>query len=201
MAKDLIGIRIETLIQKGEWVQAQSAIGQQLAKEPDDHWLWSRLSGVRYERQDYQGAFEAAEKALAIVPDCPLAIWSKAGAIEMLGNVDLANALYVGLFRRGLEELKNPDQDAEQCWESQDWTVGLMMDAVFRTAGCQAKIGNRERAIETYQYFLGMLHFGTKGIYSHEDALKKIDKLVPTKEAKRNEMVKMGTDLMAHQLA
>ena len=81
MGRDRIGTRIETLIQQGRWKQAERAIRKQLDKEPDDHWLWSRLSGVKYEQHDYQGALEAAEKALDIVPDCPLAGWSYAGAL------------------------------------------------------------------------------------------------------------------------
>src|SRR5881227_2462785 len=114
--------RIETLIGKGNWKSAQLVIQKQLAKEPLDHWLWARLSAVKYEQRDYQGALEAAEEALKIVPDCPLAIWSKAGALDILGRTVEAMASYAQLLHRGLGQLKNPDEDAEECWEGQDWT-------------------------------------------------------------------------------
>src|SRR5690349_12462731 len=106
MTRARMGPESESLIRKGEWKQAQTAIEKQLVREPDDHWLWARLSGVKYEQRDYQGALQAAERALEIVPDCPLALWSKAGAVEMLGKADEALAVYADLFRRGLEELE-----------------------------------------------------------------------------------------------
>jgi hypothetical protein len=64
MAGNRIGTRIESLIEAGEWASAQGVIEKQLAKEPADHWLWARLAGVKYERRDYQGALDAAEKSL-----------------------------------------------------------------------------------------------------------------------------------------
>jgi tetratricopeptide (TPR) repeat protein len=191
MAKDSIGTQIETLIQKEKWEQAETAIEKQLCKEPEDHWLWSRLSGVKYEKRDYQGALAAAEKALEIVPDCPLALWSKAGALEVRGKVDEAMMLYLQLARRGLEELKNPDQDADECWEGPDWTSALMADCVFRLAGGMAKTGKRDKAVETYRHFLGLGDLGIQGIYSHADALEMLNKLVRSKKARREAVVKM----------
>ena len=122
---------IEKLIAAGKWKSAQSAIEKRLVKEPDNHWLWSRLSTVKYEQRDYAGARDDAMKALAIVSDCPLAQWSLAGALDMLGETKLALEMYRHLFRRGLEELKTPDEDAEECWEGREWTGGLMAEVVF----------------------------------------------------------------------
>ncbi len=123
MTSNRIETRIESLLAAGEWESAEKVVAKQLAKAPDDHWLWSRLFGARYERRDYQGALEAAEKALAIVPDCPLALWSYAGAVEMLGRTKDAVKVYLQLIRRGAEELKQPDEDANECWEGADWTA------------------------------------------------------------------------------
>jgi len=191
MIVNRIGTRIETLIRKSEWKQAQTAIEKQLGKEPDDHWLWARLSAVKYEQRDYQGALEATEKALEIVPDCPLALWSKAGAVEMLGKAEEAMGWYSQLFHRGLEQLKNPDEDANECWEGPDWTSGLTADCVFRTAGCLAKMGRRDNAVGTYRHFLSLVDLGMQGIYSREDALERLNKLVPNKKAKREAAVKV----------
>src|SRR5437867_6470471 len=141
MTSNRIGTQIELLMKREDWKQALRVIEQRLEKEPDDHWLWSRLSGVKYEQRDYQGALQAAEKALEIIDDCPLAIWSKATALEMLGKVRRAMGGYATLFNRGLEQLKNPDEDANECWEGRDWTESLMADCLFRTAGCLAKLG------------------------------------------------------------
>jgi tetratricopeptide (TPR) repeat protein len=185
MAKDPIGTQIESLIGKSEWKRAQTVLEKQLRKEPDDHWLWARLSAVKYEQRNYEGALEAARKAVQIVPDCPLALWSYAGAVEMSSNAGEAMDVYSQLFRRGLEELTNPDEDAYECWEGPDWTAGLMADCIYRIAGCLAKKGERDSAVSLYQEFLSLPDMGAQGIYSREDALKKLNKLVPSKKAKR----------------
>jgi tetratricopeptide (TPR) repeat protein len=169
--------RIETLIGNGEWDAAQEAIEKELAKEPDDHWLWSRLSGVRYEQHDYDGALEAARKAVKIVPDCPLALWSKAGALDMLGRIPEAARIYRRLFQRGLQELKNPDEDAEECWEGPEWTRALMVDSLFRFALCLEKVGMKDMAAKVYCRFLDSLDMGQQGIYSAEDAKRRLRRL------------------------
>ncbi len=187
MARDLI----ETLTGAGAWELARGAIEEQLDKEPDDHWLWSRLSGVKYEQRDYRGALEAAEKALEIVPDCPLALWSYAGALDMLGRPAEAGKIYTQLMRRGMEELKTPDEDAEECWEGREWTISLILDCIFRSAGCLAKMAkrgknarrHREMAVELYRHFLNLLDYGLQGIYSREEAVERLKKLVPGEKA------------------
>ncbi len=196
MARNRIGTQIEALIKREDWKAARRVIETQLDKEPDDHWLWSRLSAVKYELRDYRAVLEAAEKALEIVSDCPLALWSKAGAVELLGRADEALKLYSQLFRRGREQLKNPDADANECWEGPDWTSGVMADCIFRIAGCLAKTGRRDNAVEMYRHFLGLRDLETLSIYSREDALEKLNKLVPSKKARREAVVKRMEELL-----
>jgi tetratricopeptide (TPR) repeat protein len=181
---------IEALLAHEQWTKAEEVIAKALEKEPEDHWLWARLAGVKYEQRDYQGALEAAEKSLKIVPDCPLALWSKANALEMLGNVPDAGGLYLGLFRRGLDQLKNPDEDADECWEGMDWTTRLMNDCLFRLAGCMAKLGERDKAIRGYLNFLRGLDLGTTGIHTRDDALECLRKLTRSKKAKREALTR-----------
>jgi tetratricopeptide (TPR) repeat protein len=169
--------QIEKLIAASKWKSAQSAIEKRLVKERDNHWLWSRLSAVKYEQRDYEGALADAAKALEIVPDCPLALWDYAGALDMLGRTPEAAKVYFQLLRRGLEELKTPDDDAKECWEGKDWTVGLMTDCSFRIAGLLAKNGERNRAVELYKDFLDLLDHGAASIYTREDAMVRLDKL------------------------
>jgi tetratricopeptide (TPR) repeat protein len=181
--------RIEVLIGQGAWESAQKAIEKQLVKEPDDHWLWARLSTVKHEQRDYQGALDAAEKALDIVPDCPLALWSYAGALDMLGKTKEAGKVYLWLLRRGLEELETPDEDANECWEGADWTRGLVVDSIFRLAGSLAKMGERDKAIEWYKRFLELVDYGMPpGIYSREEARSRLKKLGPGKKDLPNAM-------------
>jgi tetratricopeptide (TPR) repeat protein len=154
-------------------------IEKQLKKEPEDHWLWSRLSTVTYERRDYDEALAAAEKALEIVPDCPLALWSYAGALDMLGRTKEAMRVFGQIFLRGTEELETPDEDANECWEGRDWTDGIVKDCVFRMAGCLAKMGEPVAAKELYGLFLDLLKEGAPGIYSRAEAQARLKKLEP----------------------
>jgi tetratricopeptide (TPR) repeat protein len=176
MATKRIGPQIEELIADEAWGQAQTVIEKQLAKEPHDHWLWSRLSAVKYEQRDYQGALADAEKALEIVPDCPLAQWDYAGALDMLGRPKEALAVYRDLFHRGDEQLETPDEDAEECWEGKEWTAGLITDCAFRAAGCLAKLGDPVAAEDLYRIFLAMVE-NAPGIYSRKDAEARLKKL------------------------
>jgi hypothetical protein len=134
---------------------------------------------------------EAANQALEFVADCPLALWSRAGAAEMLGQADVAMPLYSQLVRRGLEQLKNPDEDAEECWEGADWTAGLVADSVFRSASTLARMKRRDDAIEMYRRFLSLVDMGMQGIYSREEALERLRKLVPNKKARRQAAVRV----------
>jgi tetratricopeptide (TPR) repeat protein len=181
---------IETLIERNDWAEARRAIEAELAKDPDDHWLWARLSGVKYEQRDYQGTREAAEKALEIVPDCPLAHWSMAGALDMLGQTAAAGKGYAMLVRRGIEELLEPDEDAKECWEGPAWTSGLVMDCIFRGARCQERLGNRPRAVELYEDFINLLdyHRMQQGIHTREEAAVRLKKLGSRKEVKQDAM-------------
>ncbi len=183
------GKRIETLIAAEEWAKAQKAIEKQLAEEPDSHWLWSRLSCVKYEQFDYKGALDAAQRALALVPDCPLALWDQANALDMLGRTKEAGLIYSRLLRRGFQEIKEPDEDAEQCWEGEQWTWALVVDCIFRIAGCLAKTGASDEAVACYQHFIFFLRHGVQGIYTIEDALAALKKLVPAKEKVDKEKV------------
>jgi tetratricopeptide (TPR) repeat protein len=194
------GKRIETLYAAEEWVKAQKVIEKELTNAADNHWLWSRLSSVKYEQRDYKGALDAAQRALAIVPDCPLALWDQANALDMLGSTKEAGLIYSRLLRRGFQQIKEPDEDAEECWEGEQWTWALVVDCIFRVAGCLAKTGASDEAVVCYQHFLFFLRHGVHGIYTLEDVLAAIKKLVPAKERvdkkkalKELEMVKKQT--------
>jgi hypothetical protein len=108
---------------------------------------------------------------------------SRAGALDMLGRTKEAGKIYIQLTRRGLAELSDPDEDANECWEGADWTRGLVVDCIFQTADCLAKIGKREEAVEWYNHFLNLLDFGMQGIYSRADATARLKKLASGKKA------------------
>lgn len=196
MVKNRFGTQLEGLLRDEKWKAAQVLLEKQLSKEPEDHWLWSQLSAVKYEQREYEGALQDAEKALDFVPDCPLALWSKANAVEMLGKTSEAIHLYSQLYERGRRQLKHPDDDANECWEGPEWTTGLISDCLFRLAGCLAKNNQRDQAIQMYLdflkhlYVLNLLNLRTPGIYSREDAQERLKKLTRNKTVRRAAMVK-----------
>ena len=132
------GKYIEELIDSEQWARARAVIEKDLIKLPDDHWLWARLSSVKYEQRDYQGALADANKALHFMPTCPLAMWSKATALEMLDKIDQAVKVYLRLLQNGVRELKlkKNDDDAYYCWEGCDWTRSLLEDCLSQLGGC-----------------------------------------------------------------
>lgn len=176
MASNRVGKQIERLIAQGEWSAAQKVIEKQLAKEPDDHWLWSRLSAVKYEQRNYEGALADAEKALAIVPDCPLALWDYAGALDLLDRPREALAVYRELLRRGDEQMETPDEDADECWEGKEWTAALLTDCAYRAAGCLAKRGDSVAAEDMYRIFLALVE-EAPGIYTRKEARARLRRL------------------------
>ena len=173
MASDLI----ETLIDAESWDLAETAIDEELVNDPDDHWLWCRLSAVRYEKRNYEDALKCAEKALSIVPDCPLGLWDQAGALDMLGRWDQARRIYAQLLERGTRQLSDPDEDADECWEGADWTKGLLADSVFRAAGCLEKTGHDRRAADLYSTFLTLLDHRVPSLYSRKQTLARLKEL------------------------
>ncbi len=169
---------VEKLIQEERWVDARRVIEELLNKDHEDHWLLARLSTTYYEMGDYEKALELADKALQIAPDCPLALWDRAGALDMLCREREALDVYENLLSRGLESIAE-----EECGEGEEWAAGLMADCVFRIATIAQDIGDKERAVRIYHNFLGMLDSGAQGIYSLEEAIERIRALTP--KAKR----------------
>jgi tetratricopeptide (TPR) repeat protein len=91
------------------------------------------------------------QAALAIVPDCPLALWNLAGTLDALGKPAEAIPLYTWL----LESDKSPEEDP--CWESREWTESLKADCVYRLGVCFEHLGQVEKAEECYRQYLNLL--------------------------------------------
>jgi tetratricopeptide (TPR) repeat protein len=174
-----IGSTIETLREQEQWPEMETAARDALVKDPKNHWLVTRLSDAIYEQKQYTAALEYADQALAIVPDCPLALWAKAGALDMLGRSQDALEHYVEIVKRGIQEIREPDEDAEECWEGQTWTFSLLTDCMFRIAGCLEDTGDIKGAAYRYKLFVSLLDAGNaSSLYSREQAearLKKLD--------------------------
>jgi len=169
--------RVEELIEEGRWVDARRTIEVLLRDRPDDHWLLTRLSTTYYEMGDYEKALELADHALTIAPTCPLALWDRAGALDMLGREKDAFQVYTGLLSRGLESIAT-----DECGEGEEWAAGLMADCLYR-AGCVVEdLGGGVKAASFYHSYLRLLDLGVPSIYDREEAAARLRALMPKKD-------------------
>ena len=57
-----------------------------LKKEPDNHWLLTRLGLTYYEERAYGASLSYERRALNLAPHCPRAFWDDAGSLQKLGD-------------------------------------------------------------------------------------------------------------------
>jgi tetratricopeptide (TPR) repeat protein len=155
MAKD-----VESLVRAGKWAAAEKQIRRELKSEPGSHWLWTRLSVVRYERHAYSDALKYAKKALKIMPTCSLALWDRAGALDMLKRHREAIRDYKMLVVRGTRGMLR-----EACNESRGWARGLVADSHYRLGLCWKKLGRKAPAREAIRKSLRARGPGCRSIY------------------------------------
>ena len=151
---------IESFVASRNWKRAEERIRLELKSRPDFHWLWERLSTVTYEQRRYSQALKYAEKALSIMPECSLALWDKAGALDMLGRFPEAIEAYEILASRGVEHLTS-----EPCSEGRSWARGLVADSYYRLGRCLYKLEKTTGAIKAIKRSLEQRGPGVRSIY------------------------------------
>lgn len=152
--------KIEALIEADNWKGARKAIIAALRKEPESHWLLSRLALTYYEELEYKKALELDEQALALAPDCPLTLWGYAGSLEMLGREREAVKIYQRLIERGAEAIAYGE-----CGEGLARARGLVADSYYRMATCHKSLGKKEKAMEAFETHLDLRGPGCHSIY------------------------------------
>ena len=154
------GEAIERAIARDEWVRARRLIRAALSREPESHWLLSRLALTYYEQRQYRRALHYEIKALQIEPHCPLAIWGYAGELHMLERRKEALAIYRWLISWGEDELAYGT-----CGEGMQRARSLIADCFYRIALIQERMGQRKRALQSYNEHLSRRNRGTRSIY------------------------------------
>lgn len=154
------GEAIERAIARDEWVRARRLIRLALAREPDSHWLLSRLALTYYEQRQYRRALNYEIKALQIEPYCPLAIWGYAGTLAMLERHKESLEIYRWLISWGEDELAYG-----QCGEGIQRARSLIADCFYRIACIHERIGLHKRALRFYNEHLSRRNRGTRSIY------------------------------------
>ena len=164
--------KIEALIEADDWKGARAVIAAALRKEPDSHWLLSRLALTYYEEFKYEKALALDGQALTLAPNCPLALWGYAGALEMLDRPREALKLFQRLIRRGSESIA-----FGECGEGLARSRGLVADCWYRMAGCYAALGNRAKEIESFDTHIDLRGPGCHSIYPLREVHKEVNQV------------------------
>jgi tetratricopeptide (TPR) repeat protein len=151
---------IEDAIKQDDWKRARRLARAALRREPESHWLLTRLALTYYEEFDYERALVIGQQAYELAPHCPLVLWGLGGTLDTLGRHSDAAAIFQGLIRRGVETVAYGD-----CGEGLAWSRGLIADCWYRLAHCEQKLGHRARTIRCYQQHLAMRGPGCRSIY------------------------------------
>jgi tetratricopeptide (TPR) repeat protein len=164
--------KIESLIAADNWKGARDLIKAALRTEPDSHWLLSRLALTYYEEFKYKEALALEEQALALAPNCPLALWGYAGSLEMLGRELDALKIYQRVIKRGAESIANGE-----CGEGLARARGLVADCWYRMAGCYATLGNRAKELEAFDVHIDLRGPGCYSIYPLREVHKEVNQV------------------------
>src|SRR5438045_746826 len=127
---------IEKLIGAEDWKAARKLIRTALRKEPDSHWLLTRLGLTYYEDRNYKKALFYSTQAMALAPKCPLVLWDYAGTLDMLGQNKEAIAIFKNLIKRGIDKIAYG-----ACGEGKAWARGVIADCFYRIAKCYEEQG------------------------------------------------------------
>jgi len=158
---------IEKAIAEHDWPGARVLIERELARNPDSHFLLSRLALTYYEQFDYARALEIESQAHALAPDCPLVLWGYAGALDMLDRPQEAIAVYEEIIARGINALAT-----DPCGEGYARACGLFVDSLYRSAKCWRDLGDRERARALVEECLAKRTAGCHSIYPDNEVQK-----------------------------
>lgn len=173
--------QIEKAIDEDKWDKARALIHKELKRDPDNHWLITRLGLTYYEQRQYKRAFKYSKKALALAPDCPLVLWDYANCLDMIGllETDLgerteeAISIYKKIIRRGVNRIA-----FEECGEGLARARGLIADCHYRIALCHLDFGRTGEALVSFKRHLSMRGPGCHSIYPVRQVRKKLKDLV-----------------------
>jgi tetratricopeptide (TPR) repeat protein len=151
---------VNELFAREQWRQAQRIIKRALSRDPDSHWLLTRLSTTYYEQRQYKKAYRLAREAHRLAPSCPLVLWDYAGCLDMMGQHMEAISVWKKLIRRGIARLSS-----DQCGEGVAWTRALLNDSRYRIAKAHFALGEYKSASIFVRLYLTKRSQGVRSIY------------------------------------
>lgn len=152
--------QIDATLEADDWAKARELLLQELKRAPDDHWLLTRLSTTYYEERKYSQALKLSERAVQLAPQCPLALWDYAGALDMLGREPEAIGIWRRIIERGAAALAK-----DECGEGIRWARSLVNDARYRIALALRDVGKSAAALQQLDEHLAHRSPGCSSIY------------------------------------
>jgi tetratricopeptide (TPR) repeat protein len=182
--------RINDAFKRERWSSARKLIAAELDKDPENHWLISRLGTTYYEQKDYKRSLQLAKKAHALKQDCPLVLWDLAGSLFANGKTRHALRIYCNLIKNGRRFATQ-----KPCGEGTKWMFSLMCDCMFMMAVCHVELGNLPLATRCLARFLEWRTKSEGGIYSGGDGISEFESI-----AKKHKKQQNGRELTGRNL-
>ena len=126
---DFKELMARTLFGLGKYKDSEKLFNELLDTDPFQKRYWNALASAQFMNEDYSGSVQSSEYAIAIDPDDPEGLLSKANGLYRLGNYEMA----LDYFRRYSERL--PDDEF----------------ALLHQGTCLINLGNNDDAILVLQ--------------------------------------------------
>jgi len=151
--------RLDNYLMNERWQEARHILKRELKKNPNSHWLLTRIGTTYYQENKYKKALDYIEHAYEIDKYCPLVRWELAGVHEMLGHNTKAVILYKGIIKQGTKKVAHSN-----CGEGIRWSRAIINDCRF----CLGSIYYDDENYSLAQKYLTLyIKRKKKGDFSH----------------------------------
>ena len=117
-------------------------------------------------------ALKYAIKSLDLYPNCPLAQWDLAGALDMLKEHRKAIEIRKKLLRRGVEKIA-----FNQCGEGLLWAERMVNDCRYKIGRGYYILGKKKLAIKYLKAHLAHRRAGLPSLYSRQQVKRELSDL------------------------
>ena len=170
---------IDMCFDNDDWSRAVDILQNALDKNPDDHWILTRLSSVYYEMKEYDKALQLSNRAMKIAPACPLALSNHASVLDMSKREKEAINIWNILIKKRIDEVAYGE-----CGEGRTWAKSLINDAVYRIGLSYLDIGEKKKALEYFGIHLKNRERGVFSNFSRKEVLFQISMIRKDMELK-----------------
>lgn len=142
----------------------------EVAKYPEDYWLWTSLSQTCSGLGEYKSALEYSEKAMGLCSDDVLVIYN-----HILALVN--NTLYKESLPYCQIILRKPIKTIAREGEGMRWAKSIRNDTMFLKAVCLHNLGEYREALSVLQKLTTLRHGGIYSDYSKKQIVNLRNKI------------------------